>query len=195
MALRSNLNLGIRHVLPVYPFLFVMVGVAAAAALARWRRITIAGTIVLAAGLVVETAAAFPNYIAFFNAVARAHSLKLLSDSNLDWGQDLPLLAKWRRENPTERLYLFYFGSVDPAFYGIDDYVNLPPGFWLGPEYRLVDESRPSVIAISATYVQDNHMPPALRGYYASLRQARPREILGGSIYLYDFPLSSQESR
>jgi hypothetical protein len=97
-------------------------------------------------------------------------------------------LAQWRRRNPTQPLYFGYFGTTDPAVYGID-YLNLPGGFWLGPQFTWPDTRAPGVVVISATLLQGVNTPPSLRYYYAPLRSLRPREILGGSIYLFDLPL------
>lgn len=186
MAMRTNLNLGLRHIFPVYPFVFVAIGVAVSIAwhdLRRWRRFV---PCVLLLGLAAETACAFPNYIPFFNTPSGGArgGLHLLCDSNLDWGQDLPLLADWQRRNPNEKLYLLYFGTADPAFYGVQ-YTNLPGGYLLGPPFQPV--TAPGVIAISATHLQGT-MHPQLRPDLERLRNRPYREVLGGSIYLYDTP-------
>jgi hypothetical protein len=77
-AMSSDADEGIRYFLPVYPFLYVMVGIAAAK-LVEWRpRLAWSAIAVLGAGLMCETLAAFPHYISFFNATARADRLCLL---------------------------------------------------------------------------------------------------------------------
>jgi hypothetical protein len=182
-ALRTNLNLGLRHMFPVYPFIFLLVGWSVASVRWRWfKQLAIAMVMLLAA----ETALAFPDFIPFFNAAFKPHRLKLLGDSNLDWGQDLPLLARWQEANPGKRLYLAYFGSAPPDVYGIR-YDKIPGGYFLRPDITWPDEPG-AVIAISATLLQGIHVPPSLQKYYAPLRAMQPREILGGSIYLYDVP-------
>jgi hypothetical protein len=187
-AMSSNLNLGVRHILPIYPFLYVMVGLAAArAATTRPFAFRVASA-VLVVGLLLETLVAFPHFIPFFNALWRPYRLHLLSDSNIDWGQDLTLLAEWRRKNLETTLYMAYFGSADPAFYGITDYINLPGGFWMNRNFQWLDPARPGVVAISANVLQGNNLPPSLAAAFAPFRSQRPREVLGGSIYLFDFP-------
>jgi hypothetical protein len=186
IAMRTNLNLGLRHVLPVYPFIFVALGVVAAKvwnARVRAARIALIAILTL---LLIETAVAYPNYIAFFNAPSGGSrgGLRLLSDSNLDWGQDLPLLAEWQKRHPNEKLYLLSFGSVDPAFYGIR-YTKLAGGFFIGEKPETV--TTPGVIAISATQLQGTHFPQ-IRADVQRLRNRQPREVLGGTIYLYDTP-------
>src|ERR1700728_4879287 len=81
----------------------------------------------LAIGLITETAHAYPNYIPFFNIFCGGPrgGIRLLSESNIDWGQDLPRLAKWQSEHRDRPIYLLYWGSGDPQYYGIS-YVNLP---------------------------------------------------------------------
>jgi hypothetical protein len=184
-ALRTNLNLGLRHILPLYPFLFLVIGVAASRAWmcgGKRARVVIA---LLATGLVVESTSSFPNYLSFFNTPSGGArgGIRLLGDSNLDWGQDLKRLADWRQKNPDCRLYLCYFGMADPAYYGID-YINLPGGYRYGPPIQL--PTAPGIIAISATHLQGIHLDPELRDYYAPLRRTRPLAVLGTSIYLFD---------
>ncbi|MDQ3439655.1 MAG: hypothetical protein M3478_04835 [Planctomycetota bacterium] len=183
----SNLNLGVRYALPLYPFLYIGLGGAAAWTWTRWRpgRIVI---VLLGLGLAVETFAAFPNYLPFFNAAAGGSrgGLRILGDSNLDWGQDLPALAKWQREHaPGKPLYLAYFGTADPAFYGIR-YINLPGGYRFGPPPRWPDA--PGVIAISASVLQGPRLPPRLRELYGRIARHEPIAVLGGgTIYVYAF--------
>jgi hypothetical protein len=183
-ALSSNLNLGIRHVLPVYPFIFILIGIAGARLRSQWPGVFKPLAACLIIGLIVESLLAFPHYISFFNAPSRPHRLKLLSDSNFDWSQDLTYVLEWQQRNPYKRLYLGYWGTVDPEFYGIR-YINIPGGFVLNPNYEWPPQQS-GVIAISATLLQGVNCPPSCKVFYAGLRQRPPREILGDSIYLYD---------
>ena len=113
-AMCSSYNHGLRSLLPIYPMIYIAAGAVFALMVEhRPRPAKIAGALLLA-GLMIETLSAYPNYIAFFNAAAGGSrgGLSLLGDSNLDWGQDLSLLARWRRENPDVRLVseLFWRG-------------------------------------------------------------------------------------
>ena len=194
-AMRSNLNLGLRHILPVYPFIYLGIGLAVSYAWRHWRSATkwIAGALALA--MAVETLSAFPDYLAFFNVAAggRRGGLKILGDSNLDWGQDLKLLAQWQQErqrtHPNENLYLVYFGLADPWAYGIK-YINFPGGYGFGPKWE--KRMEPGIIAISATALQGiytgNLIDEATREQYMQLLRSEPLEVLGGSIYLYRWP-------
>jgi hypothetical protein len=178
--LTANMNIGLRHAFPVYPFIFVGVSLVVAkvwnGSQSRRARIVI---LILGAALVAETSAAFPDYIAFFNAICAPYRLSLLADSNLDWGQDLPLLAAWQRQHPDTTLYLDYFGECDPAAYGIK-YVNVPIGYTDGPTPVL--PTKPGVVAVSATdyqQVYNNDPWPLL------FARRTPEAVLGHSIYLF----------
>ena len=192
-AVSSNLNIGLRHVLPVYPPLFVAVGWSAAVALRRPRpqgaRAAIA---VLAIGLAVETAASYPHFVAFFNAPAAAWGdggFDLLADSNLDWGQDLPALVGWQRSHPDDPLYLSYFGLADPRSYGLR-YTPLPGGYdYDRPPLAFPSRGRACWLAVSAQNLQEwqigRNVP--LRGWYQRLAARRPDAVAGRSIFLYRY--------
>jgi hypothetical protein len=195
-AMRSNLNLGIRHLLPIYPYLYIAAGLAAARAVRRWGRGAALALAGVGIALAAETLGAFPNFIPFFNVAAARNSrdkLRLLSDSNLDWGQDLKLLVRWQEANPTIPLYLAYFGRADPRYYGLrftDAYGGFA-GYRVseGPKPLILQQrgvlpQGPGVLAISATQLQG----AALTGEdpYAALRTKEPMDVLGGgTIYLY----------
>jgi hypothetical protein len=120
-AIFSHLNIGHRHLLPIYPPLFILCGCAMAWLVPAARR----GPAWLLAGLVaahlLETFTRFPHYLAYFNGLIHPTRAYLsLIDSSLDWGQDLPGLARYIREKkPAEPLHLAFFGIGQPEFHGI----------------------------------------------------------------------------
>jgi hypothetical protein len=192
-AMSSNVNLGVRHVLPIYPLLFSAVGLGMAT-LWDWHRTTalVSGLIVVAA-LAVESCSAYPNYLPFFNLLAGGSrgGLRLLSDSNLDWGQDLPLLAAWQRNHPDQRLYLAYFGPAAPAYYGIR-YTNVAEGYFAGPPAQPI--SSPGVLAISATTLQGTYCNRiAGKPTWSPLWNLKPFDVLGGSVYLFRVPSTNAD--
>jgi hypothetical protein len=95
----SHYQLGIRHLLPILPLLYVFVAMQLTTV--RWRRVLI-GLIVVGT---IETAWIHPDYLAFFNVAAGGPGKgeRYLIDSNLDWGQDLGRLARWLEESPVAR--------------------------------------------------------------------------------------------
>jgi len=182
VACASEINIGYRHFFPVLPFVDIAVGLAAAR-LWHW----IPGRVILlalAGSLAVETAAAYPDYISFFNAAFASSRLQLLSDSNLDWGQDLPELAAWQRANRGVTIYLDYFGDNDPAHYGLK-FIDLHENRALAPRGE-------SVVAISATYMQLGGYNAAAISQLGIDFRRRPVAVLGGTIYLFRVANSAQ---
>jgi hypothetical protein len=125
VCLTSHLNVGLRHILPCYPVLFVLAG-----ANTFWLtanrflfKLILAGFL---AGTMIESLLAWPNYLAFFNQLVGSsrNGYRYLVDSSLDWGQDLPDLQQWLVKNLAPAngtpVYLSYFGTGDPKFYGIN---------------------------------------------------------------------------
>lgn len=174
-AMMSNLNIGLRHIFPIYPLLFVAAGVLLADEMEVDSTIRRAVS-VLAVLLVIESLSVWPNDLAYFNfAVGGSRGgLKLLGDSNLDWGQDLPGLLAWQKKHPDVPLSLAYFGTVDPAFYGIQ-YEPLSP--WPPP----LEVSSTHAMAVSATHLQG-----IFDKGFAGYQMLTPSEVIGGTIYVYD---------
>lgn len=118
-ALASSLNIGHRHLLPLYPLLYVFAGAALVSARSRF---SLALVLALAGWQAVEAWRVRPHYLTYFNALAggpqRGH--RFLVDSSLDWGQGLPDLQRWLVAHAGDRrVYLSYFGSDDPVHAGI----------------------------------------------------------------------------
>ncbi len=183
LVLTSKMNLGYRHLLPVVPFLYLWVGqiarhfskpaVAAAAGL-------------LLAVLVVENLAVYPHYRAYFTLLVGgpAQGYRYLVDSNLDWGQDLPGLADFQREHQIEKLYLGYFGSADPAAYGVRSECLPGTDVWVCADGKLPEHGW---VAVSASCLQ-GYCTPFDRNFYAPLRAKTPAAMIGYSILVYHLP-------
>ncbi|HUB24503.1 MAG TPA: hypothetical protein VL992_03665 [Tepidisphaeraceae bacterium] len=185
-AMCGNVNIGLRHIFAVIPFIDVGIG-AAAAFVWRHGRLARMAALLLAAGCMLESVCSYPDYIAFFNLACGGErgGISLLGDSNLDWGQDLPLLAAWQTQHPNVPLYLDYFGVCDPAAYGIR-YLNVPGGYVYGPPPR--PPISPGVAAISATKLQRLFVIDRDRDFATPFERERPIGVLGGTIYLFDYP-------
>ncbi len=166
-SLASKLNIGHRHLLPTYPVVFIATGALGWAAV-RWKRWWRCAPL-LVLGQIAASAQIRPHYLAYFNAIAGGPSegYRHLVDSSLDWGQELPGLAEWLRahESTAEtRVYLAYFGTGDPAYYGIHAIPMMPllrniPG---RPWYRL----EPGTYCVSATLLQQAYSP--IRGEWTN---------------------------
>jgi hypothetical protein len=176
-----GLQIGHRHLLPLYPFLFVAAG--RAASLVSPARLAVP---VLAGWYAVGTLAVHPHYLAYFNELGggpRSGYLRLV-DSNLDWGQDLPGLRDWMRARGLARIKLSYFGSADPAYYDIDaDYL---PGYMAPHPVRVIREVRPGdIVAVSATNLQGVYLDPEDRPLMERFRRLAPIDQVGHSILIF----------
>lgn len=118
---QSGLNVGYRHLLPVLPFFYLLIAGGLArlwrAPRPRLRWLAVAGV----ASLLLATLAIHPHYLSYFNVLAGgpANGYRVLADSNVDWGQDMVRLRSWMAENGVDEVYLSWFGSADPDYYGI----------------------------------------------------------------------------
>lgn len=120
-AIVSHLNLGHRHLLPIYPALYIMLGAVALNwnAATRCFRVLV---LVLLAWHVVDSWRVRPHYLTFFNVLAGgpAGAHRYFVDSSLDWGQGLPDLATWiKQHSKGDVIYLSYFGTDAPERFGI----------------------------------------------------------------------------
>lgn len=179
VAMAQRLNIGLRHLLPIFPFLILVAALGAAEL--RERRPGLLGLLLL--GWVLELGRAWPDDLAFFNALAGGPrgGGRYLVDSNLDWGQDLKRLKRWMDENQVRRVNLAVFGSAEPLAYGID--ANPLPGG--APHLRPGPPELPGWIAISETVLQGVYLGPAGRELYRPLREREPDARVGASIRLY----------
>jgi len=189
LGISSRMNIGLRHILPIYPFLFVLLG-AAAAELWRGRMWFTRGALVLLSSWYIWSAiSTYPHYLAYFNEVAGGpeNGHKWLLDSNLDWGQDLKGLKHWMDLNGVKKIQFLYFGFHDisePKYYGIDA-VYLP-GSWVNPNYIANKGSEvPEYVAISATLLFGNLLRGTQAYFVIPYRALRPTVSIGYSIAIY----------
>ena len=164
-SLTSKLNIGHRHILPIYPLLYTAVAAwIATLRFARPVRAVAIGLLIVVQAL--ASARTSPHFLAYFNSFAGgpANGYRLLVDSSLDWGQDLPGLKEWLDKNNRgpagQNVFLSYFGSGEPNYYGIRA-TRLPfiNGFkFIHPRY----EPRAGLYCISATMLQ--HVYSSYRG-------------------------------
>jgi hypothetical protein len=201
-ASMSHLDIGLRHLLPVYPFLYVLAG-GLALELNRQRPATrVVALLVMVGAIAVSSRMVFfpaggskwqtvaPHYLAYFNELAGgpANGYKELVDSNLDWGQDLKNLKPWLDAHAIkDPVCLCYFGMADPGFYQIA-YYNMPGGFLFAQEQGY-ERLRPGgLLVISATSLRGVYLSPARRDAWKNLLEhCRLVDVIGYSIFIYQF--------
>ncbi|MBI5710897.1 MAG: glycosyltransferase family 39 protein [Candidatus Eisenbacteria bacterium] len=119
----TRYNFGVRYLLPLLPLACVWCGgLLAAERVVRARRAVRAVAVALAVLLAVESLAAAPWWLSFFNRSSGgpARGWRVLNDSNVDWGQGLIALREELARRGIARVHLAYHGTTDPAMYGID---------------------------------------------------------------------------
>jgi hypothetical protein len=109
-----------------------------------------------------ESLSNWPNYLAYFNQCIGSHAnaYRHLVDSSLDWGQDLPALKRWLVEagldDSPDKVYLSYFGTGVPEYYGI--HATMLPGFWDRNPPRIPEPLKPGAYCISATILESLYL-------------------------------------
>jgi hypothetical protein len=183
-CLTSRVNLGLRYVLPVFPFLFVIAGrMARLGARSRPWAVLVA---LLAAWYAASTLRVHPYHLAYFNEAAGgpAGGYRHLVDSSLDWGQDLKGLKSYIDRHGIRRVKLSYFGTADPRYYGIPcDY--LPGSMRPAPDRLVLFVSPGDVVVVSATNLQGVYLPRAVLPLMEELRARRPLATIGYSLFVY----------
>lgn len=191
LAVLSRLSIGIRHILPIYPFLFVLVG-ATVGQLWRTRAAVTRGAILfLGLWSVWSAINIYPHFLAYFNELAGGprNGHKILLDSNLDWGQDLKGLKAWMTEHQVKKIQFVYFGfhnEAEPHYFGIDG--QFLPGSWVSTAAIANHYAEPSdYLAISANHLFGRHY---IRGerrvdFLKPFLSLSPAVIIGHSIYVY----------
>ncbi len=176
-------SIGLRYVLPVYPFLFVSAGAAVQQGL-NVRRLKYL-LLLPVAWYIAGTSMIFPDYFAYFNELVGGvdNGYKYLVDSNLDWGQDLKGLKRFMDSRGIDRIYLSYFGTDVPKRFGIR-YDWLPSYLLDNPNPQTtIDIKRKRYLAISVTNLQGVYMEP--HTMFRWLDRYTPIARIGHSIFVY----------
>jgi cytochrome c-type biogenesis protein CcmH/NrfG len=185
VAMTSGINLGLRHVLPIYPFVLLIAAAAARELIAARHPIGRVAFAAVAVFWLVRFADHYPRTLTYFNLFVGGSSNghKYLVDSNLDWGQHLKLLKRWMDENGVAHVNLAYFGTADPVYYGIDC-THLPgaPSF---ARPLIAKPKLPGFVAISATILSGVYLPPEWRLFYRGFQTMTPVANVGNSILVY----------
>jgi tetratricopeptide (TPR) repeat protein len=198
VAMSAHMNIGVRHILPIYPFLAVLGGGALWAFAGRDRRWLYA-TLVLLAVHIGSSVRAFPAYMAYSNELwgGPTQTYKHLSDSNSDWAQQLKSLSAYLEKRGVRDCWFAYFaeGTVDWSYYGIPC-KPLPTigGFWLRIASQVPPEIEGTVVISAGTLSGFEFGPPALNPY-APFEKVTPVAQIDGGVFVYEgrfeIPLAS----
>jgi 4-amino-4-deoxy-L-arabinose transferase-like glycosyltransferase len=180
----SRLNIGHRLILMVIPLACLIAGATLDQLMARWGaspRWVVVGAFLAAA--LVAPLSANPCYVSYFNPFIghQRDAPMYLTDSNLDWCQDLRRLGDFLRGHPEiRRVNLALFTTSDPRYYGVRDGIDIgcfpefDHGFVKGPP----DPRAPSAISI-------NRFQACLRQHEEIFHGRGEPILIGGSIHLY----------
>jgi len=191
-SMTSGLNIGVRHILPIYPFL-ILVAAAAGVTWARRNSAYLAGLVILLVFGAVDAVRLFPSYIAFGNEFwgGTNKTYRVLGDSNVDWGQSLKLTKGYIDRLGIHNCWIVTDNlSIAAATLPCR---RMPGPFGAIMAYDLI-ESAPSQID-GAVFLSASALPPELSDAYEPIFQATPQAVIGGSIFVYegrfDVPLAA----
>ncbi len=192
LSVSSNMNIGIRHFLPAYPFLFIAGGALLAQLFRLRRKLGGAVVVVLLFGwMSVEAARAYPDYIPYMNQLASAHPhWWYLSDSNVEWGDDVGELAAYLKARGETRVRAeLSAGWSTLRLYGVE-YISLrpQPGDAPIPETRYVAIGAAALNGSTIFLTELNGKARSQEervDFLARYRERKPEVVFGNSIYLY----------
>jgi hypothetical protein len=192
VAMVSPIDIGVRHILPIFLGLSLLAARAvayvwSAPGRAIWLQ---AGVAVLLVWLAVASVSSHPDYLAYFNEFAGSHPEKILVDSDLDWGQDVTRLASRLHALGARHVTFANFAYADfrrqPGFEGIEVDKQMP-----------IREPAPGWNAVSVTMwkksMRYSPLSPVGAAFWAN--RVPPRERVGKSIYLWYFDDSARGVR
>ena len=188
-AMLGNLNIGIRHLLPSFPFIYFLVMFGLKAGLSNisvlfLKRMLVTAIILLFGWYIFSSLSSFPYYIPYYNEIAggRQNGYKYAVDSNYDWGQDFYRLLSFVESNNVEKIYLDYFGGENPQYWLGQKYIKLEP--------KETEKPPEGWVAVSVNQLQGGKARPTpgfdqSTGYYNWLDRYTPVARIGDSIFVY----------
>jgi len=211
-AISSPLNIGVRHVLPTFPFIYLLVSrqtirwiknhtIESPRTIFEWLKwfyfqyvkplkkgllITL-----LLLWIFLSSISAFPYFLSYYNELGYGtnNGYKIATDSNYDWGQDLKRLKNWTDKNvPTnEQVAIDYFGGGNLEYYFGNQFVP-----WQSAKGSL-EKTNIKWLAISLTFLQNSQAKPVKNfaqnpaNTYSWLKNKTPVARAGTSIFIYKF--------
>jgi hypothetical protein len=197
IAMSSGIDIGARHILPLYAIAAIFAGAGAAALLScsrRWMWIVL----LLIAAHIASSLLVYPNQIAYANeawgGARNTHSL--LSDANVDWAQQLYQVKAWQDRNPNEECWFAYFArpEIDPATYGIHCHA-LPTvdTLWLGG-WEITPPVLHGAVLISAGDLSGCEWVSNQLNPYRDFQKLKPDEVIDDSVFVYRGDLHAEQA-
>ncbi|CAN5881116.1 hypothetical protein BH18ACI4_BH18ACI4_07910 [soil metagenome] len=191
-VMMSTINIGLRYYLPAYPFLFIMSGalLERLMRLRKRRAIGVAIIVIVLGWSAIEAVRSYPNYIPYMNQFAYAQPhWWYLSDSNVEWGDDVAELASYLRARGETKVRAALLGGYATlGRYGVE-YVDLfaPTG---------IQQPETKYLVLGASYLNGSTVVPGPPGsgretdelridFFDEYRRRTPEAVFGNSIYLF----------
>ncbi len=181
VGMAGHINVGLRHILPIYMGLSILAAAGAVRlyeigrARADWSK---AAPAILLGWFALTSLAAHPDYLAYFNAMAGSEPERIVADSDLDWGQDMTRLATRLRERGAASV------TFQPLVFDFYDRRGLPPIDFGSP---LAPSPGWNAVSITMWKVMRMGTSPPLRPW-PDLTSMKPVERVGKGVLLYYFP-------
>lgn len=185
LSITGNLNIGLRHLFPIMPFIYLLTAKKVFDFLksTHWttRHQLQIMLLAICVWIVAIPVFAYPGYVSYFNEAAGGsrNGFSYVTDSNTDWGQDLGRLKEFLDKNSQiDKIRVDYFGGGNPQYYLGDKYIS----WW--------DSKRPiekGWYAISANALQTSiyNKEKNAKNNYAWTKQYKPAGMIENSILIY----------
>jgi len=189
IAMAAGMNIGVRHILPIYMFLTVLLAGAASTLIQqnrRWAYVVVALLLFQA----VSTTRVFPAYIAYANELwgGPSQTYKYLTDSNVDWAQQLKATKRYLDRRGVQNCWFVYFaeGVVDYSYYGIPcKPLPTSDSLWTGEPA----EAPPAIegpVLISAGNLSGWEFGPGALNPYEQFKPLRPTAVIDYGVFVFD---------
>lgn len=188
----ANFNLGLRHVLPIFPFIFMLSSRVVNTKLYNskfWLKLFV---LALFAWYIMSPLLIMPHYAAYFNEFVGGskNGHKYLVSSNLDMGQDLKGLRDYMKENNIKKIKLAYHGAFDPSYYNIsydplpmESYIPWVMYFGL-EDYKEDCSKKYGIIAVSVSNLHGYNL--LNESCFKWLDEYKPIKSIGHTIFVYN---------
>ena len=204
-SITSNLNIGVRHLMPIYGFTFILLSGALVKVCANINSKKLLATYyilltTLFGWYLCENLKIYPYYLTYFNQVALLRppwiaeeqagyipgGHNYVVDSNLDWGQDLKRLAWWVEKNDIKKINFDYFGWADQSYYLGNNFNWIWRGRYASAEDFLRENPNGGYIAVSASFYMGSLEDPETS--YTWLENYELVTTIGNSIFVWYIP-------
>jgi len=186
VALTAGTNMGIRHVLPIYPFL-ILAAAAGSWMLVRRRpawAVVVAGLLVFH---LVSSLRTLPDYLAYSNELfgGTSRTYRNLSISNADWGQGMIEAEQYLKRRNIHDCWMAYIGSLEPKYYPGPCKV-LPNPFLSVWQYPVPPDTYHGVVLVGGTQISGAYWGAGALNPYGGFWHAKPVANIGGSVLVYE---------